>query len=279
MTTLAVLLACHNRRDKTVACLRALRRSAEAAGIAYSVYLFDDGSTDGTAEAVRAIEPDVLVLHGDGSYFWNRGMHVAFARAMGNGHPAYLWLNDDTLLDTSALETLLFTLDGPGGGEAIVVGAVRDPQTQAVTYGGSRRVDPRWRPFLARMVEPTGHAEPVDVINGNVVLIPDAVARRVGNLDPGFEHAMGDTDYALRARRSGITILQSGAFVGACGRNSTKGTLRDRNAPLLRRLKDAFSRKGLPPRSWFTLCRRHGGLLWPIHFLWGYTKVVLGRSW
>lgn len=276
---LAVLLACHNRRDKTVACIGALLASARHAGVRLALYLFDDGCTDGTVEAVRAIAPEVTVLRGDGAYFWNRGMHAVFAAAMRRGHGAYLWLNDDTLLEAPALGTLLDTLAGPGAGEAIVVGAVREPGGERISYGGSRRVDPRWRPFLARMVEPGGQAESVDVINGNVVLVPDAVARQLGNLDPRFAHAMGDTDYALRARRRGITILQTGRFVGTCGRNCTRGTLRDRRAPLLRRLGDAFSRKGLPPRSWFLLCRRHGGLLWPVHFLWGYTKVLLGRSW
>lgn len=276
---LAVVMTCHNRRAKTLACLAALRDAAQDAGIAHAIYLFDDGSSDGTAEAVCAQEPSATVLRGDGTMFWNRGMHAAFACAMQRGHETYLWLNDDTLLERSALRTLFATLDSAGGSRAIVVGAVRDPATGRLSYGGSRRVAPRWRPFLARTIEPDGRPAEVDVINGNVVLIPHTVAASFGNLDPRFEHAMGDTDYALRARRAGITILQTGHFVGDCARNTTRGTLRDRSAPLRRRLADAVSRKGLPPRSWLALCRRHGGLLWPLHFAWGYTKVILGRSW
>lgn len=276
---LAVVMACHNRRDKTLACLAALRAATRQAGVRHALYLFDDGSTDGTAEAVCAAEPTATVLRGDGTQFWNRSMHAAFARAMQGDHAAYLWLNDDTLLDRHALTRLQETLAAAPGARAIVVGAVRDPATGRLSYGGSRRVSPRWRPFLARGVQPEGRPAPVDVINGNVVLIPHPVALHLGNLDPVFEHAMGDTDYALRARRAGIAILQTGRFVGACARNPTQGTLRDRRTPLRRRLADAFSRKGLPPRSWLTLCRRHGGPLWPIHFAWGYTKVLLGRSW
>lgn len=276
---LAVVMTCHNRRAKTLACLAALRDAALDARLAYALYLSDDGSTDGTAEAVCEQEPGATVLRGDGTMFWNRGMHAAFACAMQRGHHAYLWLNDDTLLERSALRTLLATLERTSGADAIVVGAVRDPASGRLSYGGSRRVAPRWRPFLARTVEPDGRPAEVDVINGNVVLIPHTVAAGFGNLDPRFEHAMGDTDYALRARRAGITILQTGSFVGDCSRNTTRGTLRDRTAPLRRRLADAVSRKGLPPRSWMTLCRRHGGPLWPLHFAWGYTKVILGRSW
>lgn len=276
---LAVLMACHNRRPKTLACLAALRRAAASAGSNYLLYLFDDGSSDGTAEAALAVEPQACILRGDGSSFWNRSMHAAFAEAMRRGHSHYLWLNDDTTLAPEALNELFSTTRRSGNDEVIVVGAVRDPVSGNLSYGGSRRASPRWRPFLAHNVEPGGEPAAVDIINGNVVLVPHAVATRLGNLDPTFEHAMGDTDYALRARRAGITILQTGRFVGDCSRNAVRGTLRDRAAPLRQRLTDAMSRKGLPPRSWWTLCRRHGGLLWPAHFAWGYTKVILGRSW
>jgi GT2 family glycosyltransferase len=277
--SLAVVMACHNRKDKTLACLLALREAARRAQLSHAIYLFDDGSNDGTADAVLAMEPTATVLHGDGSYFWNRSMHAAFAAAMHQAHEAYLWLNDDTLLTAEALLDLYATLQWKPGKPTLVVGAVCDPSGKRLSYGGSRRVAPRWRPFLARQVHPDGKPAPVDIINGNVVLVPHTVAMSLGNLDPTFEHAMGDTDYALRARRAGIEILQTGRFVGECPRNATQGTLRDGKTPLHQRLKNAFSRKGLPPRSWWTLCRRHGGLLWPVHFAWGYTKVVLGRSW
>lgn len=279
MAPLAVLMACHNRRAKTEACLQALRHAANAAGLDHALYVFDDGSSDGTTEAVLTLDPGARVLRGDGSMFWNRSMHAVFDEAMRHGHAHYLWLNDDTTLLPDALNELMATSRSRAGDDVIVVGAVRDPTTGRLSYGGSRRVSPRWRPFLARSIEPGGEPAPVDVVNGNVVLVPHALALRLGNLDPVFEHAMGDTDYALRARRAGIAILQTGRFVGDCSRNPTRGTLRDRATPLRQRLADAFSRKGLPLRSWWTLCRRHGGWLWPLHFTWGYTKVILGRSW
>lgn len=274
---LAVLMACHNRRAKTEACLAALRVAANYAGVSYALYVFDDGSSDGTSEAVLVREPHARILHGDGSMFWNRSMHAVFAAAMQQGHSHYLWLNDDTTLTPAALTELFATGGRSAPKDIIVVGAVRDPANGRLSYGGSCRVSPRWRPFLSKNVEPTGEPAPVDVINGNVVLVPHAIAERLGNLDPVFEHAMGDTDYALRARRAGIDILQTGGFVGDCGRNATQGTLRDGAAPLHRRLSDAFSRKGLPLRSWWTLCRRHGGLLWPVVFAWAYVRVVLNR--
>lgn len=275
---IAVLMACYNRRAKTVECLKHLTITAKRAGVVYQLFLFDDGSTDGTVEAVQFLEPDAVILRGDGSYFWNRSMNRAFDAALQAGFPAYVWLNDDTMLQPDAFTLLLSARDFAAPDDAIVVGAVSDPESGKTTYGGARYVSPLFRPFLCRMVDPGPQPQDVDVVNGNVVLIPDGIARKLGNLDPVFEHGMGDTDYSMRARKLGIRILLTAGYVGVCSRNSLKGTHRDRALPLRQRLQQIFSRKGLPWRSWLTMCWRHGGLLWPVHFLWGYAKVILGRA-
>lgn len=276
---IAVLIACHNRRSKTVECLENLAIAAKQAEIDYRVFLFDDGSVDGTADAVLLLEPDAVIIRGDGNHFWNRSMNHAFAAALQIGFPAYLWLNDDTILHPDGLSLILSARDSVLPEEAIVVGAICDPVSGQTTYGGARYVSPRLRPFLATVVHPGQMPQDVDVVNGNVVLIPDGIARKLGNLDPVFEHGMGDTDYAMRARKLGIRILLTAGYVGGCSRNSPKGTHRDKALPWRQRVSQLFSRKGLPWRSWLTMCWRHGGMLWPVHFLWGYSKVIfLGRT-
>jgi GT2 family glycosyltransferase len=78
----AVLITCHNRKPKTLACLAALFNQELSPEVTIDVYLVDDGSTDGTAEAVHQAYPQVKILQGDGSLFWNRGMRKAFAEAL-----------------------------------------------------------------------------------------------------------------------------------------------------------------------------------------------------
>ena len=273
---IAVLMACYNRREVTLDCLIHLKISAEIAAIKYQLYLFDDGSVDGTADAVREQEPNAIILTGDGSFFWNRSMHHAFACAMSEGFSAYLWINDDTILESGGI-TKIFEVYNSVEEEVIVVGAVCDPDTGEMTYGGNRRVDPTFRPFLSVRIEPNGTPQEVDVINGNIVFVPDAIARVLGNLDPIFEHGFGDTDYSMRARKQGLRILQTMSYVGSCSHNSLKGTYKDRMLSMNERMRLIFSRKGLPWRSWLKLCWRHGGALWPIHFFWAYTKIILDR--
>jgi len=274
---IAVLMACHNRREKTIECLRRLALAAGRAAVRYRLYLFDDGSTDGTAAAVREQEPDAVILIGDGTFFWNRSMNRVFEAAMREGFPAYLWLNDDTMLDIDAITQVLEAYQSAEE-EVMVVGALRDPDTGRLSYGGNRRVSLYLRPFLCTEVEPNGTPQDVDVINGNVFFVPHVIAQTLGNLDPVFEHAMGDTDYSMRARERGLRILLTSGYVGSCSRNSPNGTHQDCALGVSGRMRQVFSRKGLPWHSWLTMCWRHGGILWPFHFVWAYAKVILGRA-
>lgn len=107
--SLAILMTCYNRRQKTLDCLEALRKQELLPNLVVQVYLVDDGSTDGTGEAVKAAYPGIKVLQGNGNLFWNGGMRLAFSEAMKSDYDYYLWLNDDTLLYPRAIQSLLAT--------------------------------------------------------------------------------------------------------------------------------------------------------------------------
>ena len=69
--TIAVLMTCHNRKDKTLASIDSLFQQKMPADFRLEVYLVDDASTDGTAEAVTQKYPEVKVVEGNGSLFLN----------------------------------------------------------------------------------------------------------------------------------------------------------------------------------------------------------------
>ncbi|MBU2135728.1 MAG: glycosyltransferase [Alphaproteobacteria bacterium] len=54
---IAVVMACYNRRDTTLRCLRSLFAQLEPT-VSLDVYLLDDASSDGTGAAVRAEFPN-----------------------------------------------------------------------------------------------------------------------------------------------------------------------------------------------------------------------------
>jgi GT2 family glycosyltransferase len=260
----------------TLACLGALGTAARYAQVDIEAIVVDDASTDGTAAAIRTEYPWVEVIDGFGALFWNRGMYVGFGVALRRPADYYLWLNDDTVLVGDALRSLLQQseqLRRTEGTAVIVVGATAERSSGQITYGGRVRRS-RWRRFNYQLVWDENRPVPCEAIEGNCVLIPREVAQAVGNLDPAFEHAMGDTDYGLRALRAGFRSFVGAGIVGYCSDNSTVGTHQDDLLSLRRRWQLLLSRKGLPMRSWLHFTRRHGGLLWPLYFSSPYVRLI-----
>lgn len=275
--TIAVLMCCHNRRAKTLAALKCLYQAAESVGVDIHTILVDDGSTDGTAEAVLAQFPETEVLHTDGSCYWNGAMRIAFAAAVRQEHAAYLWLNDDTQLFRTGLATMLQSLGAvrqAAANDCIVVGATKSQETGNTSYGGVIRSHPLI-PFRYRLLDPQPEPTACDTMNGNCVLIPHNIACALGNLAPEYVHAMGDTDYGLRARKAGFGVYLATQHVGFCERNSILGTFTDSSLAVRQRLRVMRSPKGLPVRPWLAFTRRHGGFFWPLYFIWPYLRVLL----
>lgn len=272
-----VLMTSFNRRAYTLECLGLLSRNQNLEQVGLSAVLVDDGSTDGTSEAVKAEFPWVEIVHGDGTLFWCRGMHLAWQVAQQGGYDYYLWLNDDTRLRPDALSRLLEweqKLRASNAAPVIVVGSTVDEKTGVLTYGGE--VQAGYRRSRFRKLLLAEQPQRCDSMNGNIVLVSVAAMKVVGMVDPAFEHAMGDTDYALRANRLGVPVWAAPGVFGECSDNAARGTFRDPALPLSRRWKAMLSRKGLPWRSWLLLTRRHTGWLWPVYFAWPYVRLVVG---
>jgi len=276
-TQTAVLITCHNRKPKTLACLGALFNQRLPPEVTLDVYLVDDGSTDGTTEAVQQTYPQVKILPGDGTLYWNRGMHKAFAEALKQDYDYYLWLNDDTLLYPDAIACLLTTshnLATQGKERGIIIGSMVHPETEELTYGGLTRKS-WWHPFKYRLVEPGKEPQPADTMNGNCVLIPRLVVQVVGNLDPAFTHSIGDIDYGLRAQRQGCRVWVAPGYQGRCQTNPPQE--HPWLAPeltLKQRWQKANQVKGFPPAESKVFCQRHASRLWFFYWLLPYIRLI-----
>jgi GT2 family glycosyltransferase len=279
MTRVTAVLTSFNRREQTLQCLARLQAAAQQAGCHVDVVLVDDASRDGTAAAVRQAHPQAQVIDGPGNLYWNRGMHLGMQHALQQPVDHLLWLNDDTLLHPHALAHLLAeqaALQARHGRPVLLVGSTADAEGR-ITYGGAVAAS-GLRRFSFRRVSHASEPQPCQAVNGNCVLLPWALVQAVGNLDPRFEHAMGDTDYALRTHRAGFPVYVASGVVGVCGHNSLTNTYLDTRLSLPQRWRRMMDRKGLPWRSWLHFTRRHGGALWPLYFAWPYLRVVLGRA-
>jgi GT2 family glycosyltransferase len=275
MGVIAALLTCHNRKAKTIACLERLFRQALPAAAVLKVYLVDDGCTDGTAGAVRERYPSVSIISADGSLFWCRGTRVAWERAARSDPEYYLWLNDDTVLRQGALATLLETAEKAQQPACVVAGSCCDPATGAHTYGGQRLLGRH--PAKLSLIEPDPVAvKACDTFNGNCVLVTRAAYRILGIIRV-FQHAIGDTDYGLRARRRGVPALLAPGFVAECATEGPGLSWRSPELPRAQRFRILTGRKGLPPGDWWRFLWTHAGMRALVYWPAPYVRVLTGR--
>lgn len=213
---LTVGVVSYNTRDLTCRCLgSALKTMHQRPGL---VVLADNGSTDGTLEAVAAAFPDVVRL----SFPENPGYGGALNRILAR-HPArfFLAMNADVLMAEDGMIPLLAHLENHP--ECALVGprlAGKDGQPQesckrfptlgfafAELFALNAMLPESW--WLRRfyygdqdLTRPLG----VDTVSGAVMLIREEAFRRIGGFDEGFRMYFEETDLCRRLQDAGYRV-------------------------------------------------------------------------
>lgn len=225
---IAVIITCFNRCKLTVESLRALFLSCSQYNAAHreetvvlSVFLTDDGCTDGTAETVLSSFPEekIHIIRGNGSLYWAGGMRKAWATAIERSSEwdYYVLLNDDTVCMPNALEILLDTqkyiLDRHKQ-EGIVSGVCQSSDGKKITYGAEYYT----RPLIGKslMIHPTGKPEPCYRTNANIVLVACNVVKQIGMFDEGFVHSCADWAYGVKASKNGLPVYITPVVCAVC---------------------------------------------------------------
>lgn len=271
MQSIAILLTVHNRKDKTLECLKRLYNQNSFNSYLIEVYLTNDGCTDGTVESIMDFFPKVHIIHGDGNLFWNRGMHTAWKEAAKKQFDFYLWINDDTYVYPYMLTSILQAAKEKEN-KAIIVGPTQSANHQITTYGGRLKNE--------EIPKVNGKLVPIHHFNGNIVLIPRYVYEKIGNLDYYFTHSKGDFDYGLRAGKIGIKMFQVGKYLGECEQHKDLDAWCNPKIPFKQRWKKLHQPNGMPPKETFYLEKRHISL-WVaiIHFFTIYIRCIIPQLW
>lgn len=264
-----------NRRADTLACLGSLARQRLAA-VEHTVLVVDNGSTDGSGEAIRLAFPSMRVLALESNVGFAAGMNVGIRQALEGAADWVLLLNNDTVADPDLLATLLAAA-GQDPGIGLVAPTVYYFDRPGVVWpsAGWRRpatLAPRDSTAHPPSREPYG----IDWATGCCVLLRRAVWLAVGLLDERYQFFYEDHDYCLRVQAAGWRLLHAPAARVWHRVSASTGTGTPRQQYLLARASVRFYAQHAqgPSRAW-VLPYRAGSF---VHTTWRCVRAGRGDA-
>ena len=268
--TIAVLITSFNRPQTLRKCLEALSQNID---IRMKVTVFHVECSDPKLRLdVSPINFAHVSIEGDRTTYWAKGMRLAWEHMEIQGKFDYvLWLNEDTVLSPQALRILLdFSRLHIN---SVLVASTWSSRGQ-MTYGGIAR-----KSWLKRL-----HFEPVtpsdvpvycDTLNGNCVLVPENLDKKVRGFPKGYLHSRADIAFGLRIRRSGFSIISVPGKLAECESNDGIGYGVFSGKNLVDRITSLSDPKIGPMKDHLKFCLEFGGLLAPIYAIAPLVRVFL----
>jgi len=196
-----------NRREDTLTCLHSLQRLAYPN---YRLLVVDNGSSDGSVEAIRREVPAAEVLVNERNLGFAAGANVGLRHALSLGAGFVFLVNNDTTVHPQALGALVRAARSPDVGMAAPMIYYEAAPTVIWSVGGG------WNPLLLEMTG--GHGRGPDdgrwadvaeraVLVGCGLLLRRELLERVGLFDERFFMYYEDSDLCLRARAAGFRLI------------------------------------------------------------------------
>ncbi len=269
-----------NRQADTLECLDSIRRMNYPA---FSVVLVDNGSTDGSPDAIEHWsdgEIPVTLIRNKKNLGFVGGSNQGMRHALATDTDYVLLLNNDTVVEPDVLTILVQAAErseeiGMVGPKIYQYGKVN-----ILDSAGTRTI-----PWLAQGFL-VGHGEEdrgqydstaeMPYVTGTALLVKRAVLKKVGLMDEDYFCYFDDFDWGMKAREAGYKLhLEPKAVVHHKG-SQTAGL----NSPFymrhMVRSRILFARKHVPPLLFLFA-------FLPYLFLYRYLRplaiLVIRRRW
>jgi glycosyltransferase involved in cell wall biosynthesis len=192
----SIIIPVRNQKDSLLAALNSLKRQISRTRL-FEVVICDDGSDDGTGDAIRKLRYPIFL-----KYFINNpplgraaNRNLGFEKSVGKG---LIFIDGDMVPDDNYIEAML----GDGDLEPVKVGHAQPPPDEKKT-GLNRYLYTRGR-YAASTV---GQALPGKYFTSNNFFISRENFQKLGGFDTNFSGWGGeDIDFGLRLEGFGIPV-------------------------------------------------------------------------
>ena len=221
MRNIFVIIVNWNGKEDTLACLTSLGK-LKTQNLKFNSIVIDNGSTDGSALAIRQKFPAVELIELKDNLGFTGGNNVGIRRALEAGAELLWLLNNDTIVDKNALSILdVFDNTDVGiAGSKIYFAQgreyhkdryVKNEQGKVIWYAGGI-ID--WNNMYAshRGVDEVDQGqydkvEQTSFVTGCSMMVRREVFERIGLFDERYYLYLEDVDLCLRAARAGFKIV------------------------------------------------------------------------
>jgi GT2 family glycosyltransferase len=259
----AVVILTVNQREQTIRCIKHLRQSMSADS-QVSITVWDNGSSDGTPEAIRAVDSNVTVL-GSATNLGVAGGRNAAAKAVieRESPDLLLFLDNDMVVEAGFVSALTKPFSGESGANIGQTQAklLLSDQPELINDGGGCNIQ-----FWLGRTRPVGYGEADrgqfdDEIQcmaccGGAMAVRTDLFTSLAGFDERFNpFGPEDIDFSLRLQKRGFEAWYIPSAVAFHDVNHTIGATYSEEY--------AASRS----RHWVRLMRRHASVLDWLGFL------------
>lgn len=209
MPQVAVIVLNWNGLADTLECLESLSHLDYPR---YRIVVVDNGSTDGSVEAIRELFPDVAIIENGENLGFTGGNNVGLRYALAQETDYALLLNNDTEVAPDFLSRLVQAAEADPrigiAGPTIYYYARPDLIWSAGGMINRSRGQTR---MIGLNEQDTGQyslaPHEVDFVTGCALLVKRAVMEQVGLLDERFFAYYEEAEWCVRARKGGFKII------------------------------------------------------------------------
>jgi len=197
-----------NGRDDTLECLASLARVTYPS---VSVLVVDNGSSDGSQEAIRRRYPEVALLETGSNLRFAGGNNAGIRFALDRGADQIVLLNNDTTVDPEFITAMSAALESSPGAGIVAPKILYSADPGIVWYAGGEisfwTGTMRHRGIRRRDDGRFDRPCETDYATGCCLMATRSAVETIGLLDESYFMYSEDADWSLRARRAGFRVL------------------------------------------------------------------------